>query len=122
MLPRWRLRLTPLYEVMSAYSALGEGPNQCSWHEVKLAMAVRSKNRHDVSKNVLRSHFNATARLRGLDSAGPLIEDLLARTPGVIESVSGRLPDRFHEPVAVAILQGLRDAAQRLERMPARDS
>lgn len=119
ILPRGRFRLTPFYDVMSAYPVLGKGPNQWSWHEVKLAMAVRSKNKHYAFRNVQRRHFNAMARLCGLDSAEPLIEDLLARTPGVIESVGGRLPDLFHEPVAAAILQGLKDAAERLARMPA---
>lgn len=118
ILPRGRFRLTPFYDVMSAYPVLGKGPNQWSWHEVKLAMAVRSKNKHYLFKSVLRRHFNAMARQCGLDSAEPLIQDLLARTPGVIDSVAQRLPDIFHVPVATAILQGLKEAAQRLERMP----
>lgn len=43
------------------------------------------------------------------------------------DRIEGDAPDEaqveahllFHEPVAVAILQGLQDSAQRLERMPA---
>ena len=46
LLPGGRYRMTPLYDVMSAYPVMGDGPNQWSPRELKLAMALVGKNRH----------------------------------------------------------------------------
>ena len=47
----------------------------------------------------------------------PLIEDLLARTPAVIERVSKKLPDGFSSHVAETVLGGLEKAAKKLGSM-----
>ncbi|HSV53952.1 MAG TPA: type II toxin-antitoxin system HipA family toxin, partial [Burkholderiaceae bacterium] len=39
-------RLTPLYDVLSAWPIIGNGPNQISPRRAKLAMALRGKNVH----------------------------------------------------------------------------
>lgn len=62
ILPRGRFQLTPLYDVMSVYPVLGDGPNQWSSHETKLAMALFGKNRHSEMHGIQRRHFNSTAR------------------------------------------------------------
>lgn len=41
-----RFTLAPLYGVMSAFPARGEGPGRLSPHQVRMAMAVCSKNAH----------------------------------------------------------------------------
>ena len=119
LLPEGRYRLTPLYDVMSIWPVEGNGPNQFSRHEAKLAMAVLGKNKHYQFKTIQRRHFNETARrcLYGND-AEDLIESLLARTPEVITQVSGRLPTGFPQRVADTILGGLADSARRLAAMP----
>ena len=61
ILPGGRFRLTKLYDVMSAYPVLGDGPNQWSPFEIKLAMALLGKNRHYQMHNIQRRHFNSTA-------------------------------------------------------------
>jgi serine/threonine-protein kinase HipA len=122
LLPGGRYRLTPLYDVMSAYPVMGDGPNQWSRRELRLAMALVGKNRHYEADRIQRRHFNSTARRYGYgnrDGAEPLLQDLISRTPAVIEQVRRSLPEGFSPHVADTVLGGLQLAAQALERMPA---
>ncbi|RRD67729.1 type II toxin-antitoxin system HipA family toxin [Comamonadaceae bacterium OH2310_COT-174] len=119
ILPRGRFRLTPLYDVMSVYPVLGDGPNQWSPYEIKLAMALLGKNRHYDMHGIQRRHFNDTARKVGYAStAEPIIEAILARTPAAIAQVQAELPQDFSPRVRDAILGGLEQAARVLGAMP----
>lgn len=115
-----RFRLTPLYDVMSAYPVLGDGANQWSSHDLRLAMALLGKNRHYHVQQIQRRHFNSTARKVGYGAdAEALIQDLVARTPAVVAQVGAALPRGFSQVVADTVLGGLLRAAQTLEAMPA---
>lgn len=118
LLPRGRFLLTRLYDVMSAYPVLGEGPNQWSPHDIRSAMALLGKNRHYDMHGIQRRHFNSTARKVGYGStAEPIIEELLARTPAAIAEVQAALPKDFSPRVAESILGGLEQAAVTLGAM-----
>ncbi len=120
LLPGGRYRLTPLYDVMSAYPVMGDGPNQWSPRELKLAMALVGKNRHYEVERIQRRHFNSTAKRFGYgETAEPLIQELIERTPAIIDEVQRALPLGFSDEVAVKVLSGLRTAARVLEVMPA---
>lgn len=113
-----RFRLTPIYDVMSAYPVIGPGPNQWADQDIKLAMALLGKSRHYLGRSIMRRHFNSTARKVGCGkSAEPLLQDVIARTPAVVAKVRADLPAGFSEKVADKILGGLLDAARALERM-----
>ncbi len=115
-----RFRLTPLYDVMSAYPVLGDGANQWSSHDLRLAMALLGKNRHYHVQQIQRRHFNSTARKVGFGAdAETLIQDLVARTPAVVAQVGAELPRGFSQVVADTVLGGLLRAAQALGAMPA---
>ena len=115
-----RFRLTPIYDVMSAYPVIGGGPSQWAEQEIKLAMALLGKNRHYQMHKIERRHFNSTARKVGYgENAEPLLQEIIARTPGVVEQVSAELPQGFSEQVADKVLGGMLEAARALERMPA---
>jgi serine/threonine-protein kinase HipA len=115
-----RFKLTPIYDVMSGYPVMGDGPNQWAPQDIKMAMALLGKNRHYLAHNIQRRHFNSTAKKVGYgDTAEPLIQDIIARTPAVIAKVRADLPAGFSEKVADRILGGVLAAAQALERMPA---
>lgn len=120
LLPGGRYRLTPLYDVISAYPVMGDGPNRWSPRELKLAMALVGKNRHYEAEHIQRRHFNSTARRFGYaETAEPLLQELIARTPVVIDQVQRELPAGFSHAVADRVLTGLQSAARALERMPA---
>lgn len=118
LLPRGRFQLTPLYDVMSVYPVLGDGPNQWSPYDIKSAMALLGKNRHYAMQSIQRRHFSSTAQQVGYAAtAEPIIEDLLARTPAAITEVQADLPHDFSPRVLDAILGGLEQAARSLGEM-----
>jgi len=111
--------LTPLYDVMSAWPLIGEGPNQLSAHKVKMAMAVRSANAHWKMREILPRHWLALGRRYGVvDADGRTVEHILqavvTRTPGVVAAIEALLPHDFPAHVAEPILRGLEHEAARL--------
>lgn len=119
LLPQGRYRLTPLYDVVSIWPIVGDGPNQLRWHKSKLAMAVHGSSKHYLLKDVQRRHFSALASKCGYaGTAEPLIEELLQRVPAAIAEVGAKLPPGFPQRVADTIFAGLQESAARLQRMP----
>ena len=118
ILSQGRFQLTPLYDVLSIWPIIGAGPNKISWHNARLAMSARSKNKHYLLKDIQRTHFNAMAAQCGLgETAEPLIQDILAATPAVVASVQKDLPKGFPQHVLDSILQGLSKSAKQLAAM-----
>ncbi len=108
--------LTPLYDVLSAYPVMGSGPDKLDPHKVRMAMAVWGKSRHYVWKNIHRKHFMMTGVACGLNSSicSDIIDDLLSRTPDVIDRVSAELPAGFPPQVAEAIFEGVKQCADEI--------
>jgi serine/threonine-protein kinase HipA len=108
-------RLTPRYDVLSAFPVLGTSRRMLSPKKVKMAMAVEGKNRHYLWHSILGRHWQETARRCGLGSVfRELVAELSDRTSAVVDSVSSRLPQGFPDSVASPILDGLRASASRL--------
>lgn len=119
--PGGRYQLTPLYDVLSAYPVLGEGPANISPFKAKMAMAVRSKNAHWQMRGILRRHWLALGARHGVltddgREVEHLIDQIVARTPEVVAAVSAQLPHGFREQAAEAIFDGMQNAAKRLAR------
>ncbi|MFP5460000.1 MAG: type II toxin-antitoxin system HipA family toxin [Gammaproteobacteria bacterium] len=113
--PRGHFRLTPRYDVLSAYPVLGHGKGKLAPEKIRMAMAVRGANRHYRWREIRRSHFEQTARDCGLGSSvRAVIDELVERTPEVIQQVGTAIPPGFPDWVGTSILEGLRRAAQRL--------
>jgi serine/threonine-protein kinase HipA len=120
LLKQGRYQLTPLYDVLSIWPIMGNRAKQISWHNARLAMSIRGKNKHYLMKDIQRRHFSETAARCGLgETAEPLIKEILAATPKVIESIQAEMPKGFPQHVLDTILKGLSDSAGRLEAMPA---
>jgi serine/threonine-protein kinase HipA len=114
-----RYRMTPLYDVLSAWPVIGHGPGLIPPQRVKMAMAWLGDNRHYHADTVLRRHIVATARKCGDGgSADALIDELIDATPDVIDQVLRELPDGFPEPLAQAVFDGLRQAVHGLPGLP----
>lgn len=112
--------MTPLYDVMSAYPVLGEGPGRLSAHRVKLAMALRTKNPHWKMRDIQRRHWVEVGRRQGIvtvdgEEVEAIIDDVVARTPGVVAAVRSQLPAGFPMHLADAVFSGLTAAAHQLE-------
>jgi serine/threonine-protein kinase HipA len=112
-----RYKLTPLYDIMSAWPVIGDGPKQFQWQKVKLAMAVRTKNAHYKMSTIQRRHWNEVAKVNGMGvSFESVIERFIARTPIAIEAVAKRLSSGFPRVVSDAIFEGIRTQVKRLDQ------
>lgn len=117
--PGGRYQLTPLYDVLSAWPVLGEGPGKFPPFKARMAMAVRSKNAHWKMRDILRRHWLTLGARHGIVAGDGrevafILDDLAARTPRVIDAVRAKLPKDFPQQVADSILDGLQNAAHRL--------
>lgn len=117
--PGGRYQLTPLYDVLSAWPVLGEGPGKISPFKARMAMAVRAKNAHWKMRDILRRHWLALGTRHGIVTDDGrqvqfILDDLIARTPGVVDAVRAKLPADFPELIADSILGGLQNAAKKL--------
>lgn len=117
--PAGAYRLTPRYDVLSAYPVSGTSAGKLSPKKVKMAMAVDGKNRHYLWDSILPRHWQETARKIGLSSAVETsIQELIDATPRVINTVAALIPKGFPDAVATSILEGLRSASTRLSVTP----
>ena len=121
LLQAGRYRLTPLYDVISAWPIAGSRHNQVHPSKLKLAMALRGTNTHYRIAELTRQHFNATAQRCGLGSdMEHIIADVLAKTPSVVQGVAAKLPQGFPQKLFEAVTGGLERSARQLERMPSK--
>lgn len=104
-------RLTPLYDVLSAWPIIGNGPNQLAVKRAKLSMSLRSKNVHYHLGEIHTRHWQGLAQQSGVpfDAFRQLVE----RVPAALDAVQAQLPDGFPDriwkPVRAGILaQALR--------------
>lgn len=114
--PQSSYRLTPLYDVLSAWPVIGSGNNQISRQKCKLAMAVRGSSNYYHLDIIQRRHWLNHGELTGLvrQHVESMMEDIIAKTPEVIERVSALLPDSFPPELAQCVFDGMRQQCGRL--------
>jgi serine/threonine-protein kinase HipA len=110
-----RYTLTPLYDVVSAYPALGHGVGMIPKQKLKMAMAVMGKSRHYEWAKIHKSHWLETAKITGstvlLDE---IISEILQKVPSAIEEVTAKIPRDFPEELALPIVLGIQETAKKL--------
>ena len=118
LLPDTRFHLTPLYDVLSYWPIIGNAPGKIQRPKVRMAMALRGKTKHYVMDEIQRRHFNTTGKLIGIgQTAEPIIEDILDRTPKVAEAVQKGLPSDFPQAILESTLAGMTEQSKRLRDM-----
>jgi serine/threonine-protein kinase HipA len=105
-------RLTPRYDVLSAYPVLGHGRGKLSPNKISMAMAVRGKHRHYRWQEITARHWMETAKRCGFSEMKAVAEELIARTPRVLGQVEKRVPIGFPADIAEPILSGTAAAAR----------
>lgn len=110
-----RFRLTPFYDVLSAWPIIGRGPNAIDPHRAKLAMAVRGRNAHWKLGEIRPRHWDAVAKLAGLGDSTRLLAEIVASAPGAIRSIEAMLPASFPANIRDPILGGLRSSVRRMQ-------
>jgi len=112
-------RLTPRYDVLSAFPILGTGAGELPPMKVKMAMAVQGNARHYRWAEIHYRHWIEMARRCGIGTEAPrMIDELLEMTPGVVDKVRNSLSAAFPELVASKILDGLTTSASTLKSAP----
>lgn len=111
-------RLTPLYDILSAYPVMGKGANQLAPQKVRMAMALNGSKPRYLWWGLEPRHWLATAKNSGIDPVVALrvMAEMVAATPSVIAAVSEKIPPGFPDAVREPILTGLDKAALRLSR------
>lgn len=120
LLAQGRYRLTPLYDVLSAWPITGPRHDQLHLKKLKLAMSLPgTEGKHYRIVGMNRRLFNTTARQCGLGSdMESIIVDVVTATPTVIEKVQARLPKGFPAELFESVTTELRNAAKLLGDMP----
>lgn len=119
ILPGGRLRLAPLYDVLSLYPVMGRGANQVDPHRAALAMAVQGTHRHYRLKEIHRWHWVAMGRKLGLETDPvTVIEGVLGRTETVLAAVEARLSDGYPRRLFAAVADGMRKASRKVAKEP----
>ena len=113
--PAGKYRLTPLYDVMSAYPLLNKG--QLQVQKIKMAMALTGKNVHYHWHSMQLRYFLETANRvnYAVKRAEAILEETLEKVDIVIARVSQQLPRDFPKNIAQPIFDGLRNAKNKLK-------
>jgi serine/threonine-protein kinase HipA len=109
-----KYRLTPLYDIMSAYPLIKN--SQLQRQKIKMAMAFEGKNRHYHWDSIQNRHFIETAKAidYSLDRAEGILNEMLKKTDAVIEAVSKKVPPTFPARISDPIFEGLEKAKRKL--------
>lgn len=114
--PDGNYRLTPLYDIMSAYPLIKA--KQLQMQKIKMAMALKGKNNHYHWYSLQRRHFSDTAKDANysLERAEIILNEMLEKTDSVIQDVSKKLPHDFPNHISESIFEGLHKTKQKLEK------
>ncbi len=115
LLPAGAFRLTPRYDILSAYPVLGHGRGKLSPEKIRMAMAVQGKNRHYRWKEISARHWLETAKRCGFGQMEAIIHEAAVKTPEVVKRVHGMIPAGFPVHIADSILAGISARAAELE-------
>ena len=77
-------------------------------------MAVQGKNRHYRWNEIHARHWIETAKRSGFGDMKGVVENVIVRTPAVIEQVRKLIPLGFRGDIADSILTGIRARAKQL--------
>lgn len=110
LLPGGGYRLTPLYDVLSAHHLVEN--RQILPQKLKMAMAVKGKEKHYVWERMLPRHWRATAHVCRFpaDQVDAVMDELLGGVEAVIDQVGAQLPPTFPARVAEPVFKGMQVA------------
>jgi serine/threonine-protein kinase HipA len=111
-----RFGLTPLYDVLSAWPVIGDGPNRIAYPRARLAMALRGeRNSHDRLRDIQPRHWQRLAA-----SCGPAVwgrmRQMAQHVDGVLDAIEPTLPADFPARTWQAIATGTRRHARQFLR------
>lgn len=111
-----RYRLTPLYDVMSAYPLIERG--QIQKQKMKMAMSLKSKNRHYNWSDILLRHWISMAGHCQFpqDLMQKIIDEVFDEMDSVILNVSSSLPKDFPQLIATSIFDNMKKLKNKMKK------
>lgn len=109
-------RLTPIYDVISAFPLFASGGLQEK--KAKMAMALESKNRQYHVSMIQPRHFISTAEKVGfaVPKTIEMVQEMTTQTEEVVAKVTASLPADFPASISQAIFDGLVRQADKIKR------
>ena len=109
-----KFRLTPLYDIMSAYPLITK--KQLQSKKIKMAMALKGENNHYHWHRVQRRYFMGGAKDANysVERAEAILDEMLMKVDKVISQVSSVLPKTFPKIISQSIFDGMQDIKKRL--------
>ncbi len=109
-----RFALTPIYDVMSAYPIAAQ--KQIEWQELKMAMALKSKNRHYHWSKIQVRHWLSMASYCQFSEVimQEIMDESFDNMEQVIKEVSESLPENFPQQISDAVFAGMRGVKNRV--------
>ncbi|WP_439287109.1 type II toxin-antitoxin system HipA family toxin [Lonepinella sp. BR2357] len=108
-----RYRLTPFYDVMSAYPLIN--PKGLRHQKIKMAMAWHGENKHYFWDKIQLRHIFHTAKLAGF--AKENVEDILHEISQTLPTLSQIQCDHIPEFIREPILQGIEEKTKSILRV-----
>jgi serine/threonine-protein kinase HipA len=113
LLPGGAYHLTPLYDVLSAWPIIDNGPNSLQYKKVKLAMAVRGTSLHYKLAEILPRHWEAVSVRSGIPLMWEAMCAMVQGVPAAMDAVSKELPPSFPGALVESVFEGVHRHAQR---------
>jgi len=112
---RGRYKLTPLYDVISAYPIAEK--RQLEWQNLKMAMSLKSKNRHYRWHTIQLRHWLSMATQCQFPehTMKTIIEEVHDNMEHVIGAVSKNLPHDFPTQIAESVFSGMQQIKNKLK-------
>ncbi|MES2583444.1 MAG: type II toxin-antitoxin system HipA family toxin [Pseudomonadota bacterium] len=109
-------RMTPLYDVLSAWPIIGRGSNRLAQQDVKLAMALHAKSAHYKLNDIRLRHWKHLAQTSGVDGMWEQMLAMVHRVDTAFSTVEGQLPANFPASVWASIRVGTQKHAAQFLR------
>lgn len=110
-------KLTPLYDVLSAWPIIGNQRNQLPYQKARLAMAIRSKNTHYKISEIYPRHWKEFCIKLGVPEAFDEMYHIASRIVAAIEEIEKVLPAKFPMQLIASIMSGVSEHSSRFLSM-----
>lgn len=101
-------RLAPLYDVVSGWPAIGDGPHQIAFENARLAMAIGGGNGHNQLGGIGTAQWRELAAASGVPHAWEAIVAVSAQVERALEAVAAQRSAEVPETLAESIFAGVR--------------
>jgi serine/threonine-protein kinase HipA len=106
-----RFGMTPLYDVLSAWPIIGNGPNQLAYDRARLAMGVKAGNMHYRLRDIQARHWQGLAAAVNKD-VWPRLVGLARNVDAALSEVEAALPEGFPSRVWTTTSAGMKRHVQ----------